>query len=210
MDRSKLKAILCDLDGVIRIHPNIAGSIEQKYGLPTGSIFSTAFEPGLLKQAITGKISDIQWRQAIFKNLSKKFPKQDTKSALESWYEPSSYVDIEALNYILSISPNALLVLVTNATSRLKEDLRALSIIDKFDIIVNSSQIGFIKPDTEIFSHSLELAKCKPEDALFIDDKIENTDAAAKFGLFAHHYTSLVNLKSYISVNAAKYPTSSN
>ncbi len=48
----KIKFLLSDLDGVIRMYPpERAAFIEQKYGFQAGAIFSNAFEKALLTKA---------------------------------------------------------------------------------------------------------------------------------------------------------------
>jgi len=46
-------------------------------------------------------------------------------------------------------------VLTTNATSRLTSDLNCLAVTDYFDRVVNSSEIGCIKPEPEYFLHAI-------------------------------------------------------
>lgn len=54
---------------------------------------------------------------------------------------------------------------------------------DCFDAFYLSQEIGFRKPDPEIFEFVLEKHDLKPEETLFIDDTKENTDAAAALGI---------------------------
>ncbi len=70
MTEKKIKAIVTDLDGVIRHFPaHRDGEIEQRYDLPLRAISKAAFDSSLLQLAITGKISDEEWRSQIQKNL---------------------------------------------------------------------------------------------------------------------------------------------
>ena len=66
-----LKAILTDLDGVIR-HWN-SDSIHKKEiecGFEPGHLYSICFEENLLLQVITGQISDDEWRNRVRTKLS--------------------------------------------------------------------------------------------------------------------------------------------
>lgn len=54
-----------------------------------------------------------------------------------------------------------------------------------FDQTYASNKIGKIKPDVDFFKIILEAENCKPEDAFFTDDKIENVEAAKKTGINA-------------------------
>ena len=60
-------------------------------------------------------------------------------------------------------------VLITNATSRLSDDLRRLGLDGAFDHVVNSSAVGAAKPDPAIFRTALAVAGVEVADALFVD-----------------------------------------
>lgn len=46
-----------------------------------------------------------------------------------------------------------------------------------------SHELGLTKPDPASFRRVLELEACRPEDAIFIDDRAENVDAAMALGI---------------------------
>ena len=52
-----------------------------------------------------------------------------------------------------------------------------------FDAFYLSQEIGFRKPEPEIFEFVLQKHDLKPQETLFIDDTKENTDAAARLGI---------------------------
>ncbi len=109
-----------------------------------------------------------------------------------AWTSVPGKVDHDVMKVLGNIKNCGVkLVLVTNATSRLNADLTNLGIFDAFDDIINSSVIGFVKPQNEIFQKALKTAKVKPENALFIDDNNENVQAARKNGINGHHYQGL-------------------
>ena len=58
-----------------------------------------------------------------------------------------------------------------------------------FDKIIISSQVNMVKPDAEIYLHTLEKATSHPEESIFIDDSKPNVDAAIKLGMHGHVYT---------------------
>ena len=58
-----------------------------------------------------------------------------------------------------------------------------------------SQNIKIRKPNLSAFQKVIQLANIKPEETLFIDDKLENVEAARKAGLYAyHHQTELAQL----------------
>ena len=75
--------------------------------------------------------------------------------------------------------------LVTNNAHEFREGWRKLVPAEElFHVIVDSSEVGFRKPDPRIFALALEkLGGIRPERALFLDDHPSNVAAAAKLGI---------------------------
>ena len=69
--KSTPRALLCDIDGVLRLWPKdgMAG-VDRAHGLPEGTLAATAFHPDLLLPAITGRVSDVQWRESVAEALT--------------------------------------------------------------------------------------------------------------------------------------------
>ena len=91
------------------------------------------------------------------------------------------------------------LVMITNATTKLVSDLQRLGIDRSFDHIVNSSSVGHVKPQSEIFESALTHLHIEPGEALFIDDRNENVAAAAEIGINGHHFRTLEGLKQVLA-----------
>ena len=53
----------------------------------------------------------------------------------------------------------------------------------KFHYFVNSYHVNIRKPDEGIFKIALETSKSKSSETLFIDDKVENINAARTLGI---------------------------
>lgn len=61
-------------------------------------------------------------------------------------------------------------------------------LFDGTDGLFLSYQIGVRKPSPEIFHHVLEQLGAKGEQCFFIDDMLENIEAARAVGINAHHF----------------------
>lgn len=182
-------AILTDLDGVIRIWSSeIHRKAERVTGLPEEAIPRAAFSDDLLPLVITGKISDDEWRRRIADLLSKDFPEANAERAVELWSASPGEVNLEVLEILQTCRKRARLVLISNATSRLPSDLRRLGIAGDFDYIINSSEVGFAKPDPNIYFAALNTVEATPEQALFIDDNAGHVAAAMRLGIAGHTY----------------------
>jgi len=58
-----------------------------------------------------------------------------------------------------------------------------------FDTVVVSCEVGIAKPDPAIYRLCLSRIGTRPHDALFVDDRPENLEAATWLGLQTFHFT---------------------
>lgn len=202
-----VRALFIDLDGVIRIwHQQEDPAAEASFGLPPGAIRRVAFAPERLTPVITGQVSDPVWRAQIRAELARQFPAADTAGAVTWWSNPYGEVATEVVELLRSCRRQATLLLVTNATSRLPDDLRQLGIAAEFDHVINSSVVGAVKPDPAIFAAALAAAGVAASEALFVDDTLGHVEAAGRLGLVAHHYTSPTSLRDELRTHGLLAP----
>jgi len=199
LQNNKFRAILVDFDGVLRQWPTSDILIEKKYGLPQNSIRLTAFDTELLDQAIRGKIKDEEWRLKIAENLQVSQPDSDAQSAINEWSSYSGEVNAELLGVLASLRSKIKILLVTNATSRLSEDLAILGLDNWFTEVINSSDVGSIKPEQEIYRIAIQACDCSTAEILYIDDSSTNISVARKIGILSHRYTDLEDCKRFLS-----------
>jgi putative hydrolase of the HAD superfamily len=67
--------------------------------------------------------------------------------------------------------------------------------IDDFDVLVWSYQLHMAKPDPAIYRHALKELGTKPEETLFVDDKLVNVEAAQALGMMALEFTTVERLR---------------
>ncbi|WP_246009917.1 HAD-IA family hydrolase [Actinokineospora cianjurensis] len=84
--------------------------------------------------------------------------------------------------------------LVSNATTRLEDDLRALGVADVVDFVVSSARVGVAKPDAGIYLAAAREAGVPPQECLFIDDTEENVVGARAVGMTGVHYRRIADL----------------
>lgn len=181
-------ALLIDFDGVLRHWPAFEAPIERQHGLPPGSLRRTALDPQLLAALVDGRLADADWRSEVATRLQRAFPAAAVEAAVRQWSAFSGELNQTLWHMLQTRHAHWRLVLVSNASSRLPQDLAALGLADAFDAVVNSSAIGVTKPQPAFFHEALRRAGSSPAAAVFIDDTEENVQAAAALGLRSHHY----------------------
>jgi putative hydrolase of the HAD superfamily len=66
----------------------------------------------------------------------------------------------------------------------LRADVEAFGLAEQFDVIVFSEEVGFRKPQPEIFLHALEQLGVEPENAMFVGDRLDSdVQGAARVGM---------------------------
>ena len=73
--------------------------------------------------------------------------------------------------------------------------LERFAFLSWFEGIVVSGTEKMKKPEANIYTLTLDRYKIIPENAVFIDDKLENLHAAAQLGMHGIHFTSAAKLK---------------
>ena len=66
----------------------------------------------------------------------------------------------------------------------LRADVEAFGLTEQFDVIVFSEEVGFRKPQPEIFLHALAQLGVDPENAMFVGDRLDtDVQGAAQVGM---------------------------
>ncbi|WP_327090813.1 HAD-IA family hydrolase [Nonomuraea sp. NBC_01738] len=63
-----------------------------------------------------------------------------------------------------------------------------------FDAVVSSAKVGVAKPDARIYEIAAETAGAEPGRCLFIDDRLDNVEAARALGMTGIHYRTIDDL----------------
>ena len=191
-----IRVVLTDLDGVIRRWPATQfSSVEDAHGLPRGCMAATAFHESLLTDVITGVVTDAEWRSRIAARLGAQFDPATAAAAVAAWSVSVGDVDAGTLAVLQAARSAAALGLVSNATTRLEDDLSRLGIADAFDFIVNSSAVGCHKPSACFYEHALRRCGCTRDQVFFVDDRPENVAGAVAFGFHGHLFRDAETLE---------------
>ncbi|OQW45895.1 MAG: hydrolase [Proteobacteria bacterium SG_bin6] len=76
---------------------------------------------------------------------------------------------------------------------------REAELFDRFRDIVVSGEERLVKPDRAIYMLALKRFGLAGSDALFIDDRLDNVEAARAAGMRAHHFTDASALRAELA-----------
>lgn len=193
------EALVIDLDGVLRSWAGQGtAAIERRNRLPAGALTAVAFAPDRLLPAVTGRVTDEAWRAGVAEELARRHGAGGRDAVLE-WSAPVGEVDAEVLAVVRAQRRVRTVALLSNATDRLRSDLRALSLDDEVDVVFSSAELGVAKPDPEVFRLVCGGLGLAPEQCLFVDDSAEHVAAAEAVGLTVHRYRSAAGLEEFLA-----------
>lgn len=182
-------AVLCDLDNVIRFYDlTRLAALEQAAGLAKGTTTGVAYAPEIDLPLLLGKISKEEWVDAIVLGLAGEVSEPQARELGTALAEAPFWADEVVVTMLRRMREHMPLVLVTNATLELESDLISLGLSDLADHVVSSARVGVVKPDREIYEIAAKRAETDIERCLFIDDRLENIEAAVALGMTGVHY----------------------
>jgi putative hydrolase of the HAD superfamily len=204
MNQSRIEVILYDLGNVIlpfnhyQIAEKLARFSQGEESTGPEAIFSFLFarEKGAINQYETGKVSTSEF----FLDLKRSFRLSLTFEAFVPIWNDIFVENPEVSETILSQKGRWKLGLLSNTNSlHFGYALSKFPIVRVFDRWILSHEVGFKKPDVEIFKKAMEWASVEPGKILFIDDLKKNVETAVSLGMQGIHFTSAQQLKEELS-----------
>jgi glucose-1-phosphatase len=184
-----IRAVVFDLDDVVR-HFDPCDDVEATYGLAAGTLTATAFEPDLIDPTVTGARTYEQWIEAVGDRLAQRHG-DDARPAAAAFGALPATVDPDVLDLVRRLREHYTVALLTNGTTRVEQELRALRLDDRFDHVFNSARIGYAKPDVRVFEHVVAALGYRPAECVFTDDSERKLAGAHEIGMYAVHFTGV-------------------
>ena len=183
-----VKVFFWDFGGVIvrTYYPEHREALAKQFGMSRKELETLVFSSDSGESAQLGIISYEQH----WKNIQTELNLSDEEIlSFQMQFWEADRMDEQLINAIRTLRRNYRTGLISNAFSDLNFHLReTLGIAEIFDEIIISAEIGMVKPDPGIYYYALERLNCKPEEAVFIDDKLENIVAAQQIGMHGIHF----------------------
>jgi putative hydrolase of the HAD superfamily len=195
----QVDGVIIDLDGVIR-HWDQAHlpEAERRLGLPEGALSAVAFEPDRLSRAMDGRLSAADWCDEIGTDLAARYG-TDAAAAAAAWSEAGWDIDLSVVDLVIQVRRRVPVALLSNASTRLREDLERSGIDDAFDAVVGSADVGAAKPHRGAFEAAAERLGVPLERCLFVDDTAGHVEAARGYGLRAEVFTGPADLRELLA-----------
>ena len=191
-----IKAIVLDIGGVLLRTEDRSGRqmLEKKYGLPPGGADVLVFNSKPAAESTLGLLE----REKVWEHVAEVLSL--TPQALETFklaFWEGDQLDLNLLKYFQTLMNGYKTALLSNAWMSMRQTLAdQYQIIEGQNVnhILISSELGVAKPDHLIYQILAETIQCDFNQILFVDDFLENIEAAKALGIQTIHYQPGINL----------------
>ena len=185
--RTEVKAFLFDLGNVlVRFdHRMAARKITEGTGAAPEKLFEMFFESPLVVEHDTGRISTRQFYEEVSRHIGMRIPYE---RFLEVWND--IFVADEAMNRLVArLLEKYPCYLISNTNRPHFEYLRGLCpVLDRLNGWILSYEVGHLKPNPAIYHRALEVARLKPSEMFYVDDRDDLIQAALAMGFQTHRF----------------------
>lgn len=211
---NKFKLIILDLGNVlINFNHWVAANKFMRFSERNlNDIYNMLFDSPFTKSFEEGRVTPEEFFLAIKNELSLRM---DYNAFLPVWNEIFYLTsdNIEAYQLVPELKKKYKVIVLSNINQLhfeyLKENFR---IFDPFDKIVLSYEVGVRKPDPKIYQYALELFSLQPQEAFYIDDRLDLIEQADRLSIAGVQFKSAQSLKIALEENCIleneKKPTS--
>lgn len=186
-----IKAVIFDMGGVLVrcVKPEIREELGKPYGLTREQLETRVFVNPVAELASVGKASDDELWQHIGQLVG--VPAAEVKHFREAFWSADD-VNHELVGVIKALRKHYKTGLLSNAWIDARQSLTSKypHMMDSFDVSVFSAEVGMVKPDPAFYHWILERLQVKPAQAVFVDDFVENIEAAKALGIHAIRFVN--------------------
>jgi epoxide hydrolase-like predicted phosphatase len=198
-----IRAVFFDFGGVIMRteYQSPRQKLAERFNMDYDEMDKAVFGSDSARRASLGEITEDAHWSAVLKRF--KQPASEMQVFRNNFFG-GDVIDHNLVEYIRSLRGKFHTGLISNAWSGLRDFITKENLIDLFDTVIISAEIGVVKPSARIYEAALEQAKVGASEAVFVDDVQVNIEACEKIGmkgiLFNDPEESLSRLKHLLKI----------
>lgn len=189
-----IRAVLVDLLGVLLRKPDLSGrqQWETRLGLAPGGLAKALLLAEDQVYARLGRAPEVEvWRQ-VARDFGLDAP---TLRELQLDFWAGEGLDPALVRLLGRLRPRYKTAVISNlAASGRQQVIERYRLHEVLDLAVLSGEVGCAKPEQAIFQLAADLLHIQPNEALFIDDALENVLGAQAAGMQALLFLSTAQL----------------
>ena len=204
---SHIQAVFWDLGGVIiRTEDRTRRAAwEARLGLPPRELDQIVFAGDMGRKAAVGQAGEEDVWAWVAERLGLD-PEQRENLRKDFWRGED--LDLELVGYIRGLRANYRTGLISNAWPEIRREIEnEWRIADAFDDLIISAEVGLAKPDPRIYQLALKALGVEASQAIFVDDFIENLEAASALGMHTVRFRNRTQAQQQVESLLAWHPT---
>ena len=207
---SEIKNIIFDLGGVLlNINPLLSlQELERVSGIDQKELTKRFLSEHIFEKFDTGSLNPAQFRSELCRIMNTNVSDAEIDKAWNLLLLDFPLPRVELLkqlqnNYRIFLLSNTNSIHFDHYTHNFYEKY-GIRMVDLFDRVFVSHEIGIHKPDAGIYIHVLENAQINASETVFIDDSLANIEAAALLGIAGIHITNGQDVTSFFDKGVLK------
>jgi putative hydrolase of the HAD superfamily len=192
---AKTQAVIFDFGGVLCFHPDEPRwqRAAEIAGLPMEQ-FKAAFWANRIRYD-AGLATPAEYWQSVARAAGTHFEESRMPALIRREIELWNNYDARVLAWIRHLRATGLrTAILSNLPRPLGEELRGTAgFLDHFDHVTFSYELGVVKPQPEIYRHTIDGLGIDPAQTLFLDDRQDNVEGARAVGLRSEAYSTWEN-----------------
>jgi epoxide hydrolase-like predicted phosphatase len=198
-----IRVVFFDFGGVIMRteYQSPRQKLAERFNMDYDEIDRVVFGSDSARRASLGEITEDAHWTAVLKRFKQPASQMQV---FRNHFFGGDAIDRNLVEYIRSLRGKFHTGMISNAWSGLREFITRENLIDLFDTVIISAEVGVVKPSARIYEIALEQAKVAADEAVFVDDMSVNIEACEKIGmkgvLFNDPQESLNHLKQLLKI----------
>ncbi|HEX4621115.1 MAG TPA: HAD family phosphatase [Myxococcaceae bacterium] len=184
-----VRAVLLDLGNVLVFHDNavLVQRIAERGGVSTARVEQALTQP-LWDDLNRGRVGPQDLRAKLSQVVGDELSPDEARDLWSSHFTFNTAV----FPYVEALLGQVKVLLLSNTNALHMSWVRPrLPLLDRFDALVLSHEVGMAKPDPGIYHEALRRAGVSPGEACFFDDIPEFVEAARALGIRAEVFTTV-------------------
>jgi len=190
-----IQSCIFDLGNVLVFfsHDRMVQNIASASGASPTVVREFLFDSGFQEEIETGRVTEEQFHAEFESFTDASVPIDALRLAVGDIFELNAPM-VPLLKELKAAGIR--LVLLSNTCVTHIEFVRSRwTVLDLFDDITMSCEVGALKPDPAIYESALAQAKCDPADCFYTDDIEDYVTQAVSMGIQAHVYRDAVTTR---------------
>jgi len=187
-----IKAVVFDFGGVLYHQPDMkmARRLQAMLGLQNDPLISAMLaspnDSEFITDILVGKIAEHEMWTMLAHRMKVNV---DLLDKLRQYLMSRKRLNKELANFLGGLRPRYKTAILSNAGSDARRTFTEIYGLNHVaDEMIISAEERVAKPDHRIYQITVERLGIKPGEIVFLDDLIENVDAATRMGIHAVHF----------------------